>query len=432
MSALNPDIRVTTLDSGLTVISDRMTTVETVSLGAWVATGTRFEPPAVNGVAHLLEHMAFKGTGRRSAQQIAEEMDAVGGILNAYTSREQTAYYAKVLRQDVDLALDIVADILQHSVLDEDELKRERQVVIQEIYQANDTPDDIVFDHFQAAAFPGAPLGLPVLGTVDIVSRLDRPTLQGWLDRHYGGPRMVLSAAGNIEHDRLVDAAARLFTALPADRAGGPAPRPAAAIDGGGYAGGEYREKRDLEQLHLIVGFPGLSHHAEDYWAQAVFSTLLGGGMSSRLFQEIREKRGLVYTIQSFASAYADGGLFGVYAGTGGSEAGELVPVLCDQIVSVADTLREAEIASAKAQLKASLLMGLESTSNRCEQHAAHQLIFGRPVAPAELVEKVEAVDAAAVARVARTLTAARPTVAALGQVGGLESFERIAARLAA
>jgi len=430
MSALQPDIRVGRLDNGLTVITDPMTTVETVSLGCWVGTGTRYEPAAVNGVAHLLEHMAFKGTGRRSAQQIAEEIEAVGGILNAYTSREQTAFYAKVLRQDADLALDIVADILQHSVLDEEELKRERQVVVQEIHQAHDTPDDIIFDHFQAAAFPGQPLGFPVLGTVPIVSSLDRGALQGWLDRHYGGGNMVLSAAGNIDHDRLVEAAGRLFTALPADRAGTGAAAPQG--EAAAYAGGEHRERRDLEQLHLILGFEGLPHQAEDYWAQAVLSTLLGGGMSSRLFQEIREKRGLVYTIHSFTSAYLDGGLFGVYAGTGGADAPELVPVLCDQIGAIADDVREAEIASAKKQLEASMLMGLESTTNRCEQHATHHLIFGKPLAPAEVVAKIQAVDRQAVARVARGLLAAPPTVAALGQVGQLESYDRIAARLAA
>ena len=414
--------RISTLGNGMRVVSDSMDTVETVSLGVWVGVGTRNEEPEVNGIAHLLEHMAFKGTARRSAVQIAEEIEAVGGHLNAYTSRENTAYYAKVLKDDAALAVDLIADILQNAQLDGGELERERNVVLQEIAQAHDTPDDIIFDHFQSAAFPGQPLGQPILGSADIVRQLTRDHLSAYLQTNYGASTMVLSAAGNIAHEALVDMAETAFGTVPAN--GWPGPDPAA------YRGGDTREARDLEQLHLIVGFPGLGYHDKDFYAESVLSTLLGGGMSSRLFREIREQRGLVYSIYSFTSFYDDTGLFGIYAGTGGDNADELIPVLCDQVASLTDTLTEAEVERARTQLKASLLMGLESTMSRCEQIGQQMLVFGRPLTVAELVERVSAVDIDAVRRVARPIFSAKPTIAALGQIGGLEPYDRIAQRL--
>ncbi|HYE00653.1 MAG TPA: pitrilysin family protein [Alphaproteobacteria bacterium] len=416
-------IQVTTLSNGLRVATDTMPHVETVSLGAWVAAGTRNERPEVNGVAHLLEHMVFKGTARRSAQAIAEEVEAVGGQINAYTARENTAYYCKVLKDDAPLAVDIVADILQHSKFDPDELARERTVVLQEIGQANDTPDDIVFDHFQATAFADQGVGRPVLGTAEIVGRMPREALTGYLADHYSGDRMVLAAAGNIAHERAVEMAEAAFSHLPA-------PKPH-KLDPLRYTGGDFREDRDLDQLHLVFGFEALSYHDPDYYAMQVLSTALGGGMSSRLFQEVREKRGLVYSIYSYTSAYVDGGLFAVYAGTGPESAGELVPVVCDEVCRIAEDAGEAEVARARAQLRAGTLMSLESSMSRCENLAQHMLIFDRPVPVEEIVAKIDAVDAAAVRRAALRLRAKPPTVAALGPVEGLESYDRIAARLA-
>jgi len=415
--------RVTVLDNGLRVVTDPVSTVESATLGVWIGGGTRHETPSAGGIAHLLEHMVFKGTERRSARAIAEEIEAVGGMLNAYTTREHTAYYAKVLKEDVPLALDLLADMLQHSLFDEQELARERQVVIQEIHQAHDTPDDIIFDDFQAAAFRDQTLGRSVLGTVESVGALQRGDLVDFLSGHYGTRDAVVAAAGRIDHDRLVEAVARQFDALPAGGRGQGGPV--------AYSGGEHREARDLEQLHLIVGFPGVGYHSPDYYALSVLATLLGGGMSSRLFQEIREKAGLAYTVHSFTSSYADGGLFGVYAGTGGEDAPELVPLLCDQLLDVTTNVGEAEIASAKAQLRANLLMGLESTTVRCEQAGQHMLVFGRPLTPREMVEKLDAVDADDIRRVARATFTAPPTVAALGQTDALEPYDRLAARLA-
>jgi predicted Zn-dependent peptidase len=412
-----------TLPNGLRIVTDRIDTVATVSLGLWVDVGTRNEAPNINGVAHFLEHMAFKGTERRTARDIAEEIEAVGGHLNAYTSRESTAYYAKVLKEDVGLALDILADILLHSTFDAAELERERQVILQEIGQANDTPDDIIFDHFQECAYPGQAMGRPVLGTPEIIRRLSRESVMGYLREHYGARQMVLSASGNLDHDRIVDLADKLLSVMPAERA--------AATERSLYVGGEHREDRDLEQLHVVLGFPGIELPDPDYYAASVLATAFGGGMSSRLFQEVREKRGLVYAIHSFAHGFRDGGLFGIYAGTGEEEARELVPVLCEETLKLADGLLPVELQRAKAQMKAGLLMSLESTGARCEQMAQHMLIHGTPFDPADMVGRIEAVDDAAIGRVVYRWRSAPPTLAALGPLGQLESFDRLRTRLA-
>jgi predicted Zn-dependent peptidase len=410
------------LSNGMRVVTDRMESVETVSIGVWVDVGTRHEPASVNGVAHLLEHMAFKGTKRRSALDIAAEIEAVGGHVNAYTSREHTAYYAKVLKADVGLAVDILADILQHSVFDPGELERERTVILQEIGQAQDTPDDIIFDLFQERAFPAQPMGQPVLGRAEIIKHIDRDAVAGYIARTYAAPGMILVAAGNVAHEPLVVMAERAFAELPRQST--------AQTEPARYEGGEVRQLRDLEQVHILLGFPGFSFTDRDYYAASVLSTALGGGMSSRLFQEIREKRGLVYSIYSFSHSYSDGGLFGIYAGTGEDEAAELMPVLCTEIRNLAQGLKSAELERARAQLKAGLLMSLEGTAARCEQHASHMLIFGRPLDPAELVRHIDAVDEDAVIRVARRLTGNVPTLTALGPIGKIEDYQRLVEQL--
>jgi predicted Zn-dependent peptidase len=415
-------VSVTTLGNGMRVLTDRMDSVETVSIGVWVDVGTRHEPAQFNGVAHLLEHMAFKGTERRSALDIAAEIEAVGGHLNAYTSREHTAYYAKVLKENVALGVDILADILQRSVFDPRELERERAVILQEIGQANDTPDDIIFDLFQERAFPDQAMGRPVLGRAEIIRRIDREAVAGYMRRHYAAPGMLLAAAGNLDHAELVQLAEAAFAGLPESRI--------ARSEPARYVGGELRDERDLEQVHVVLGFPGFAFADQDYYAASVVSSALGGGMSSRLFQEVREKRGLVYAIYSFTHAYSDGGLFGVYAGTGEEEVEELMPVLCDEIRKLAYGLEPAELARARAQLKAGLLMSLESTTARCEQQAAHMLVFGRPLDMAEMVSRIDAVDAAAVMRVGRRIRTAPPTLTALGPVGRVDAYPRLVERL--
>ena len=414
--------RVTTLDNGLRIVTDSMATVETVSVGAWVDAGARHEHSGINGISHMLEHMAFKGTKRRSARDIAVEIENVGGHVNAYTSREHTAYYAKMLKNDAPLALDIIADILQHSVMDAEELERERAVILQEIHQSHDTPDDIVFDHFQETAYPDQAVGRPILGTLDLVSGFSRDTLMDYMRVNYTAPAIVVAAAGNIDHDTFATMATEAFSDLPT-----PSKHETEAAL---YTGGDFREQRDLEQVHVLLGLQGISYDDPDYHAASVYSTLLGGGMSSRLFQEIREKRGLVYSVYSFMSSFSDGGLFGIYAGTGESEVAEVLPVVCDELVKSTADINEEETERARAQLKSSILMALESTSARCEQAARQLMVYGRIIPTEETVAKVDAVDAEAVMRVARRVVESPLTVTALGPVNNIEAFHETDSRL--
>jgi len=417
-------VRLDTLPNGLRVVSDDMPHLETTSIGIWVDTGARHEAVEINGISHLLEHMAFKGTERRSAQAIAEEIEAVGGSLNAYTSAEHTAYFARVLKADVPLAVDVLADILQHSTFEDAELERERAVVIQEIGQTHDTPDDVIFDHFQMAAYPDQALGRSILGTVERVEGFDSGQLRGYMSHHYQAERMVVCAAGAVDHRRLVDLVGDAFDGLVAS--------PSASVERARYDGGSYREQRDLEQIHFLIGFDGFAYGDPDYYAAQVYSTILGGGMSSRLFQEVRERRGLAYSVYSFASSYVDGGVLGVYAGTGTVEIETLVPVVCEEVGKLASSVNGDEVVRARNQLKAGLMMSLESSMSRCEQLGRQLLIFGRAIPVDELVAHIEAVDAAAVQRVGArlTMTATAPVVvAALGPINKLEPYERTRAR---
>ena len=419
---MSDTIRVTRLPSGLTVVTERMDRVETVSLGAYVAAGTRHETADENGASHFLEHMAFKGTERRTAAGIAEEIEAVGGHINAYTAREQTAYYVKVLKEDTALAADLIGDILTHSTFDAEELERERGVILQEIGQANDTPDDIVFDHFQETAYPDQPMGRPVLGTEKHIRGMRRDALMGYMRRHYTAGNTVLAAAGNLHHDDVLELATRHFADLPVQAAPPALP--------GIYTGGEFREARDLDQVHIVLGFPAVAYGDADFYPAMLLSTLLGGGMSSRLFQEVREKRGLVYSIYSFTAPSMDGGMFGIYAGTGESEAAELMPVTLDELRKVQDQVSDAELA--RAQVKAGLLMSLESTGSRCEQLARQLQVFGRVIPTAETVARIEAVGIADVQRAAARIFRGAPTLAAMGPAGQVPDIARIRERLAA
>lgn len=415
-------VRISTLANGLRVVTDPMPGLKTASVGVWVGAGARNETPEVNGIAHMLEHMAFKGTARRNARAIAEEIEAVGGHLNAYTSRENTAYFARVMAEDVDLALDIIADILQHSLFEPVELERERTVIVQEIAQTNDTPDDVIFDHLQAVAFPDQPLGRSILGTAERVTAMRREQLWEFMGAHYRPSAMVLGAAGAVEHEHIVALAEKWFAGLKA--------APEAAQDPARYGGGEYRSDRDLDQAHLAIGFAGVAYDDPDYYAMQVYSTLLGGGMSSRLFQEVRENRGLAYSVYSFTASFRDSGLFTVYAGASEGNMEALVPVIGEEMAKTAVKVGEDEVARARAQLKVGLMMSLESSSSRVEQLGRQMLIFGRPIGADEMIAAVDKVDAAAVIRSAkRVLGAGAPVVAALGPIGRLENYDRIAAR---
>ncbi|MDZ4736572.1 MAG: pitrilysin family protein [Rhodospirillaceae bacterium] len=416
-------IGVTRLANGITVATDFMPGIETVSVGVWVGVGTRHEPEKLNGISHLLEHMAFKGTERRSAIDIAIEIESVGGNLNAYTGRERTCYYAKMLADDLPLALDILADILQHSKFDAAELERERHVILQEIGQAEDTPDDIVFDHFQETAYPDQALGWPVLGRSNVIRGLDRDTVAGYMSAHYGAKSMIVAAAGRVDHVDFVRRVESLFGSIKPTNSEVPTP--------GRYRGGDRRIERPLEQVHLVLGFEGVGYRDPDYYGLGVLSSLYGGGMSSRLFQEIREIRGLAYSIYSFASSYHDGGLFGVYAGTSADEVAEVVKIATDELRLLPERVTDVEIARARAQLRADLLMGRESTSSRAEQLSGQLFVYGRPLDTAELLARIDAVDRDAVARIAQRLIASPPTVTSIGPSGNVPTADAIAARLA-
>ena len=419
------NVEITRLKSGLTVATDHRPDVASVALGVFVGVGTRHEPAELNGIAHMLEHMAFKGTQRRSAYDIAREIEDVGGYINAFTSREMTAYYLRLLAEDLPLGVDLLADIMQHSTFDEEELERERGVILHELGQAQDTPDDIIFDHFQETAYPAQSLGRPILGEAEIIRGIGRDDLARYMAHHYAPERMVISAAGRVDHARLVELVARGFEGL---NPGSEAPE----LERARYSGGEYREDKSLEQAHVLLGLPGVAQLDDQVYGINLLATLLGGGMSSRLFQEVREKRGLVYSIYAFHSAYQDSGLFGIYAGTGEAETAELMPVICDQLAQVARNADQEEVERARAQLRSSLLMGLESSSQRCESLARQLLTRGRCLTPEEMLAKLDAVSLEEVRGLAERLAGAEPTLAGIGPLSRLEPYDSLRARLVA
>jgi predicted Zn-dependent peptidase len=364
--------------------------------------------------------MAFKGTTQRTARQIAEEIEAVGGDLNAATSAETTAYYARVLRADIPLALDVLADILANSAFDPEELAREQNVIVQEIGAAEDTPDDLVFEYLQQTAFPDQPIGRSILGTPATVRSFDRKRLKAYLGRHYRAPDMVIAATGAVEHDSVLEEVETRFSAF----AGPAAPAPAPAR----FDGGTKIASRELEQVHIALALQGVAQRDPSLYSLQVFTSAVGGGMSSRLFQEVREIRGLCYSIYAFHVPYSDTGMFGLYSGTDAADAPELMRVVVDQIATAAETITEAEVARAKAQMKAGLLMALESSSARAEQLARQMIAYGRPIPLDEIVARVDAVTVESARKAGRDLLArSRPAVAALGPGPGLESAAFIA-----
>ncbi|MGN0905216.1 MAG: M16 family metallopeptidase [Alphaproteobacteria bacterium] len=413
---------ISTLPNGLRVVTDVMPELETVALGVWVGVGAMYEPAELNGISHLLEHMAFKGTATRSARKIAEEIEDVGGYINACTSRETTSFYIKVLKEDMPLAVDILADILQNSIFDPEEFAREKTVVLQEISQSMDTPDDIVFDYFQGRAYPDQAAGRPILGTAETVGAVTRETLDAFMKSNYTPSRMVLSASGNIDPDAFVRRAEKAFGCL----------KPAQGLTAEDfvYQGGEFRMEKPIEQVNLVLGFPGVSFYDTEYYTAHLLSTLFGGGMSSRLFQEIREKRGLVYSIYSFSSSYTKGGTFGIYAGTGEEEAEELLPAVCDEIRRMRESVSSEELARAKAQLKASVLMTMEHPSARAEQNAGHLLTFDRLLQKEEILGRIADVTADDLLALAGRLFSGVPTLTSLGPVGRVLSYDKLVERL--
>jgi predicted Zn-dependent peptidase len=416
-------VELSRLPSGLAVVTDAMPHLETASLGVWVGSGSRYEEVDEHGISHLLEHMAFKGTSRRTAREIVETIEAVGGDLNAGTGVEITAYYARVLKADVPLALDVLSDILTDPAFDPEELTREQNVIVQEIGAVEDTPDDIVFDHLQSIAFPDQAVGRSILGTPATVRSLTGRKLRAYLGRTYCAPDMVIAAAGAIDHQTVLAEAEQRFAKLNGASCSPPAPAR--------FRGGNRIEARDLEQVHVAMALEGLPQRNADLYSLHVFTHIVGGGMSSRLFQEVREVRGLCYSIYAFHSPYADTGLFGLYAGTDQVDAPELMRVVIGEIQSAAETLTEKEVARAKAQMKAGILIALESSSARAEQLARQLIMHGRPIPVEEIVAKVDAVTVESARAAGRALIRrSRPALALLGRGRGLESVATIAESL--
>ncbi|MDR0753209.1 MAG: insulinase family protein [Holosporaceae bacterium] len=400
---------LTQLNNGIRVVTKSMESFESVALGYWIEVGSVCEKEGNCGISHFLEHMAFKGTTSRNAKQITEEIESVGGYLNAYTSKETTAFHVKVLKKDKQLAVEILSDVLQNPTFPEEELEKEREVIVQEILQTYDTPDDVIFDHFQNVAFANQPLGRPIAGTIATVSQINAPNLFDYRSRYYNANNIIFTAVGNINHDELLQDAEQYFSQFKIDDT-------SVHDEQYDYQGGVFSDIRELEQTHVIIGFNGLSSLSEDYYTLAILSSILGGGMSSRLFQEIREKRGLAYSVYSFTSSYKKNGLFGIYAATTVDKLAELSSVISCELIKVCDYISQKELERAKAQLRSGLLMSSESNSASCEHIANQTLIFKRPIEFREILQRINNTTIVDVKKLASKIFSSAAAVATVGK----------------
>ncbi|MGD9862083.1 MAG: M16 family metallopeptidase [Pseudodonghicola sp.] len=413
------------LSNGFRIVSERMPGLQSAAIGIWVTAGGRHERIEQNGIAHFLEHMAFKGTSKRSALEIAEAIEDVGGYINAYTSREVTAYYARVLEADVPLALDVIGDIVLNPVFDPKEIEVERGVILQEIGQAYDTPDDVIFDWLQEASYRDQPLGRTILGPTERVSAFSRTDLSAFVGEHYRPGQMILSAAGAVDHAQLVRLAEDLFGHLE--------PGPASTAEPALFTGGEFRKAKPLEQAHFALALESPGYRDDEIYTAQIYSSALGGGMSSRLFQEIRELRGLCYTIFAQTGAYADTGTTTIYAGTSAGQIAELAGITIDEMKRAADDMSDAEVDRARAQMKAGMLMGLESPSNRAERLARLVQIWDKVPPLEETVAHIDAVTTQAVRAFAERMAAQAPAAMALyGPIEAAPTLDQLQERRAA
>ncbi len=397
-----------TLKNGARIVVDPMPGLESAAIGVWFRAGAIDETPEEHGVAHLLEHMAFKGTTTRSARAIAEEIETVGGYLNASTGYGRTGYYARVLKADVATGVDIIADILTNPVFDAGELAKEHEVVIQEIGEAADIPDDAVMEMLQTLSYGDHPLGRPILGTVDSVLSHSSDRLRGFMGKHYSPATLVVAASGAIDPDEVKALVEARFGERPAAPAGIRAPKPA-------YFGGAQHDPREIEQTHVALAFPGAAVTDADYFATRVFVEALGGGMSSRIFQSVREERGLAYSVYSFTDSYDEVGSVGAYVGTDAGNAVEAVSLIRQEIAAMADGASAQEVDRARALLKSTMLMALESPAARTETAVSHLYAHGRLLTTDELKERLDAVTLADVRAAAAKALAGRSAVAIVG-----------------
>ncbi len=419
------NVECTRLPSGLTVVTENMPHLESVALGTWIKSGSRNETEAEHGIAHLLEHMAFKGTNQRTARQIAEEIENVGGEVNAATSTETTSYYARVLKDNVPLAVDILADILTDSVFDEEELEREKHVILQEIGAADDTPDDVVFDRFSEQAYLGQTIGRSILGTPETVQSFTSGQIRNYLSRNYTTDRMFVVAAGKVDHEAFVKQVEQRFASLPTTPSSTP------VMDAARYTGGESRVERDLMDTQVLLGFEGKAYHMRDFYCSQILANILGGGMSSRLFQEVREIRGLCYSVYAFHWGFSDTGIFGIHAATGGENLPELVPVIIEELRKASEHIDGQEIERSRAQIRAQLLMGQESPAARAGQIARQMMLYGRTIPNQEMMERIAGITTQRLTDLAgRLFFDTAPTLSAIGPVDQLVSLNEIAGAL--
>ncbi len=391
-------MRATRIANGIRIVSEELPALGSVTVGIWVENGSRYERPEQAGISHFLEHLFFKGTERRTAAQIAEEIDAVGGVLNAFTGKEYTCYYAKVLDEHLPLALDLLADVFTHSLFAEEEIDRERSVIVQEISQIEDTPDDYIHDLFTQAFWPGHALARPIAGTAETVSTFRRAEFVQFLGERYRPDRIVIAGAGNLRHDALVDVVQEHLGPLAGSTSIVDGPPPVAT-------GGLHVAEKDLEQVHLCFGAPGIAQFDEDRYAAHLLNSALGGGISSRLFQEIRERQGRAYTVYSFLTSYRDSGYTGVYVGTSAEWVAEVTAAVRVELARVVrDGLLAPELARVKTQMKGGMLLGLETSDSRMSRIAKNDIYYGRDVPITEVAARFDAVTNDDVVRVASRL----------------------------
>ncbi|OPB29218.1 pitrilysin family protein [Bartonella sp. WD12.1] len=417
-------VDISRLSNGLTIATHTMQHIDSVALGIWVKVGSRNETFTQHGIAHLLEHMAFKGTENRTAFKIAADIEDVGGEINAHTSIETTAYFARVLKDDIPLAIDILSDIMICSKFDEDELEREKQVIIQEIGATYDVPDDIVFDHFTETAFRHQSLGRSILGTPKTVQSFTSADLHSFMNKHYSADRMIVVAAGAVNHENFLrEVESRLSTFRSHSTT--------SFTNLANYIGGDFREYRDLMDTQVVLGFEGRPYHARDFYTAQILSIILGGGMSSRLFQEVREKRGLCYSIYSFHWGFSDTGLFGIHAATGQEGLETLLPVILDELSKASKNIHESELQRARAQYRANFTISQENPSSQAHLIARQMLLYDRPIPMSEMIERLKLITPKRLTELATHLfTNSKPTLAAIGPVGRLINFDDLTSTL--
>ncbi|MED3660448.1 pitrilysin family protein [Ureibacillus sp. FSL K6-8385] len=411
-------VSVYTCQNGVRIVYEHIPYIRSISVGIWVGAGSRFELPEENGITHFIEHMLFKGTSTRTARQIAEEFDRIGGELNAFTTKENTCYYAKVLNHHGILAIDILADMFFHSVFEKNELEKERQVVLEEILMSEDAPDDDIHERLWRVMYPDDALGLPILGTKETLQTFDRNMIQNYMDKHYYPKNVVISLAGNISKELLLHIESLFGHFEPSEKA------VPLHLTYPKFHSGHFVKERDVEQSHIAMSYPAISVKDQNYFSFIALNNIIGGNMSSRLFQEVREEKGLAYTIYSYPSCYMDVGAITIYGSTNNQQLSILHETIVKSIEKIKrDGVTEGELENGKEQLKASFLLNMESMTNRMTRNGKNELIFGRHLTIDEIIEKIEAISMDSVTALIQKIFSVEPAVAIIGQ--DVQNYER-------